>query len=62
MVRGGKDIVAIPGTRSSRHLEENVAAAALPLDAQTLQELSAVLRDDEIAGDRVCALDPDIQR
>ena len=33
-------VVPIPGTASMGHLEENVAAASLELDAEDLRELS----------------------
>ncbi|WP_329459934.1 aldo/keto reductase [Streptomyces sp. NBC_01497] len=58
----GNDIIAIPGTRKRSHLEENVAAAALSLDVQTLQMVSQAVRNDEISGDRASALDAGIQR
>lgn len=39
----GPDVVPIPGTRSIARLEENAAAAALPLTAAELQELNTAL-------------------
>ena len=38
----GDDIVAIPGTKRLRYLEENVAAADLVLDAEDLTWLSEI--------------------
>lgn len=57
----GKDVVAVPGTRTRPHLEENIAAASVALDAQTLRTLSSVVEDGEISGDRVSAMDTGIQ-
>ncbi|MGI5460822.1 aldo/keto reductase [Streptomyces sp. CA-249302] len=39
----GEDIVPIPGTRSPRRLEENVAAAHVHLDAQDLARVEEIL-------------------
>ncbi|MFC8520639.1 aldo/keto reductase [Streptomyces sp. NPDC057257] len=39
----GEDIVPIPGTRSPRRLEENVAAAHVPLTAQDLADIQETL-------------------
>jgi len=38
----GADIVPIPGTSSSKRLEENVAAAAVTLSAAELQQIAAI--------------------
>jgi pyridoxine 4-dehydrogenase len=38
----GPHVLAIPGTGSPEHLEENVAAGALPLSAEEMQRLSAI--------------------
>ena len=37
----GDHVIPIPGTTSVEHLEENMAAAEIVLDAETLAELSA---------------------
>jgi aryl-alcohol dehydrogenase-like predicted oxidoreductase len=58
----GKDIVPIPGTRTRAHLEANVAATAVGLDAQALEALGQAVMEGEIRGDRVSALDAGIQR
>ena len=48
----GEDIVPIPGSTSSRHLEENVAAAELELDADELERLDAAAPPGATAGER----------
>jgi aryl-alcohol dehydrogenase-like predicted oxidoreductase len=45
-------ILLIPGTRSLQHLEENMAAADIELDAQDMRRLEAVRRlGDPLAGE-----------
>ncbi len=46
------DIVPIPGTTKRHHLEENLAAVELQLAEADLAELTALLEDHEVAGDR----------
>jgi len=48
----GEDVVPIPGTKRRRWLEENVAAAQVELDADTLSELDEALPPGSVAGDR----------
>ncbi len=48
----GGDIVPIPGTTKRHHLEENLAAVDLQLAEADLAELTALLEDHEVAGDR----------
>ncbi|MGH7643350.1 MAG: aldo/keto reductase [Candidatus Dormibacteria bacterium] len=48
----GQDIVAIAGTKRVRYLEENVAAAELDLDPETLRELDEALPVGAVQGDR----------
>ncbi len=48
----GKDVVAIPGTTTRKHLEENVAAAALALSKDELARIDAVAPKGAAAGDR----------
>jgi aryl-alcohol dehydrogenase-like predicted oxidoreductase len=43
---------AIPGTKRRAYLEENVAAAELPVDAGLVAELGAVIPAGEVAGER----------
>ncbi|HEX8446371.1 MAG TPA: aldo/keto reductase [Sphingomonas sp.] len=48
----GDHIVAIPGTRSIRHLEENVAAATMPVDDALFAAIDAIYAPGAIAGVR----------
>jgi aryl-alcohol dehydrogenase-like predicted oxidoreductase len=48
----GQDIVPIPGTTDRKHLEENVAAAAITLSADDLQRIDAVAPKGAAAGAR----------
>jgi len=48
----GADVVPIPGTTSRRHLEENVAAAALRLAPEELARLDEVAPKGAAAGER----------
>jgi aryl-alcohol dehydrogenase-like predicted oxidoreductase len=48
----GLDIVPIPGTKRIRHLEENVAAASLMLDATEMAALDEALAPGKISGPR----------
>jgi aryl-alcohol dehydrogenase-like predicted oxidoreductase len=48
----GPDVVAIPGTTTRRHLEENVAAAGIQLSREDLARIDAVAPKGAAAGDR----------
>ncbi len=48
----GEDIVPIPGTKRRRYLEENLLAAELELDQETMDLLSEVASPKAIRGDR----------
>jgi aryl-alcohol dehydrogenase-like predicted oxidoreductase len=48
----GEDLVAIPGTRRVRYLEENVAAASLALTEEQLARLTAAVPAGAVAGER----------
>jgi aryl-alcohol dehydrogenase-like predicted oxidoreductase len=48
----GHDIVPIPGTKRRRNLEDNAAAAALPLSAAEVAELEALFPIGSAAGTR----------
>lgn len=49
----GEDIVPIPGTCSLAHLDEDIAAAALPpLDAATIAAIDAIFAPGAVAGRR----------
>jgi aryl-alcohol dehydrogenase-like predicted oxidoreductase len=53
LLGAGNDIIAIPGTRTRAHLEENVAAATrLPISAEGRRALARVVSPDAVAGDR----------
>jgi aryl-alcohol dehydrogenase-like predicted oxidoreductase len=45
-------VTTIPGTKRRAYLEENVAATALTLDAETLAALGEAVRASEVAGER----------
>ncbi|MHA6720780.1 aldo/keto reductase [Sphingomonas sp. RS6] len=51
----GDHIVPIPGTRDIGHLEENVAAAAINLDAATIARVDALFAPGTIRGARYSA-------
>ena len=48
----GSDIVPIPGTTRIAHLEENVGATKVTLDAATMEELDALINPRTVHGDR----------
>ncbi|UVK46282.1 aldo/keto reductase [Mesorhizobium sp. AR07] len=48
----GVDIVPIPGTKRIKYLEENIAAAAIKLDAAEMAALDEALAPGKIAGPR----------
>ncbi len=48
----GVDIVPIPGTKRRQYLEENIAAAALKLDAAEMAALDEALAPGKISGPR----------
>jgi aryl-alcohol dehydrogenase-like predicted oxidoreductase len=48
----GDDIVAIPGTKQVRYLEENAAAMSLALTGEQLARLSAAVPAGAVAGER----------
>ena len=48
----GDSIVPIPGARKIRHLEENVAAASITLDASDLAAIADAIPQDAIVGAR----------
>jgi aryl-alcohol dehydrogenase-like predicted oxidoreductase len=48
----GDDVVPIPGTKRRAYLEENVAAAALQLDADDLARLEAIAPHGVAVGGR----------
>jgi aryl-alcohol dehydrogenase-like predicted oxidoreductase len=52
LLHKGPDIVPIPGTKRVKYLEENVAAAAISLDAAQMHMLEEALAPDKISGPR----------
>ena len=48
----GKHVIALPGTTSLAHLEENLGAADVQLDATVLQRLDALINRHTVAGTR----------
>ena len=52
LLHKGADVVPIPGTKRRTYLEENVAAAAIALDAATMKRLDAALAPGKVAGPR----------
>ena len=56
----GEDIVAIPGTKSPRRLEENVAAADIALSGEDVETLDAALPSGGVAGTRYAASDMEL--
>jgi aryl-alcohol dehydrogenase-like predicted oxidoreductase len=52
LLHKGPDIVPIPGTKRVKYLEENVAAAAIALDAAQLRVLDDALAPGKVAGPR----------
>ena len=56
----GEDIVAIPGTKSPRRLEENVAATEIVLSAGDVEALDAAVPSGGVAGTRYAASDMEL--
>jgi aryl-alcohol dehydrogenase-like predicted oxidoreductase len=54
----GDDVVPIPGTTTRRHLEQNLAAAAIELDEQDLARLDQAAPKGITAGDRYPDMSP----
>lgn len=52
LLHKGPDIVPIPGTKRRRYLDENVAAAAIEIDASRMQQLDEALAPGKVAGPR----------
>jgi aryl-alcohol dehydrogenase-like predicted oxidoreductase len=48
----GQDFVPIPGTKRRKYLEENVAAAAITLDAQQMKALDEAMAPGKVSGPR----------
>jgi aryl-alcohol dehydrogenase-like predicted oxidoreductase len=52
LLHKGNDIVPIPGTKRRSYLEENVAAGAIELSANELQQLDDALAAERVSGPR----------
>jgi aryl-alcohol dehydrogenase-like predicted oxidoreductase len=52
LLHQGPDVVPIPGTKRRDRLEENLAAADIPLTSEELVELTAAIPPDQVAGTR----------
>ncbi len=52
LLHQGPDIVPIPGTKQRRHLEDNVRAANISLDAAEMSQLNAALAPEKVSGPR----------
>ena len=52
LLHKGSDIVPIPGTKRRKYLEENVAAAAIQLDAAQMEMLDDALAPGNVSGKR----------
>jgi aryl-alcohol dehydrogenase-like predicted oxidoreductase len=52
LLQQGEDIVPIPGTKRRKYLEENLAAAALPLSPVELSRIAAFLGEFRTSGNR----------
>lgn len=52
LLQRGPDIVPIPGTKSRRHLEDNVGATGVLLDPEEMATLDATLTPDQVSGPR----------
>jgi aryl-alcohol dehydrogenase-like predicted oxidoreductase len=52
LLHKGPDIVPIPGTKSRRHIEENIGATAVSLDVEEMAALDAALSADKVSGPR----------
>lgn len=48
----GDDIIPIPGTRSTTHMHENLAAENLCLDVHSIERVSTILTPGQVAGAR----------
>jgi aryl-alcohol dehydrogenase-like predicted oxidoreductase len=52
LLQKGDDVVPIPGTKRRTYLEENIAAAALQLNAEEMAQLDQTLSPEAISGPR----------
>ncbi len=52
VLRGGDHVFAIPGTRTRKHLEENIAALDVALTPDEMEDLDRIFAPESIAGER----------
>src|SRR5262245_44813216 len=52
LLHKGDDVVPIPGSKSRRHLEENVGAINISLSADEMTELDSALAPEKVSGPR----------
>ena len=52
LLHQGEHVIPIPGTTQMAHLEENLGAAGIELDAQACADLAAMFSRDRVAGGR----------
>ncbi|CDM24166.1 Aldo-keto reductase [Castellaniella defragrans 65Phen] len=52
LLHQGEDVIPIPGTTRLAHLEENLGAAGVRLDAEARDELARLFARDRVAGER----------
>ena len=52
LLHKGDDIVPIPGTKQRKHLDDNVGAVDISLNADEMAELDAALSPAKISGPR----------
>ena len=52
VLRRGEHVVAIPGTTSAAHLEDNLGAARVTLSSGLAERLDALINRHTIAGER----------
>lgn len=52
LLQKGDNVVPIPGTKRRKYLEENVAAAAITLDANELRKIDEALAPERVSGPR----------
>ena len=51
----GNDIVAIPGTKKIKYLEENIDAAKVQLSSEELSKIRQIVNSINVIGDRYTA-------
>ena len=61
LLHQGEDIIPIPGTTSVAHLQDNLAAVDVQLNADQMSRLEALINQNTVAGDRYNAQADDSQ-